>query len=95
MLTGKLGAALTVQTGLTIFEELQYITRQGEPGQRLVQLLPPEKSDLSFSSTYLEGEWIKQTCPAFIEFQLKENIESMWEILEHESQSTNNPDSSV
>ena len=95
MLTGKLGAALTVQTGLTIFEELRYIARQGEPGQRLVQLLPPEKSDLSFSGTYLEGEWIKQTCPAFIEFQLKENIESIWEILKHESHVTNNPDSSI
>lgn len=95
MLNGKLGAALTVQTGLTIFEELRYITRHGEPGQRLVKLLPAEKSDLSFSGTYLEGEWVKQTCPAFIEFQLKENIESMWEIVEHESQVTNNPDSSI
>ena len=95
MLNGELGAALTVHTGLTIFEELRYITRHGEPGQRLVKLLPAEKSDLSFSGTYLEGEWIKQTCPAFIEFQLKENVESMWEIVEHESQVTNNPDSSL
>lgn len=95
MLNGKLGAALTVQTGLTIFEELRYIARHGEPGQRLVKLLPAEKSDLSFSGTYLEGEWIKQTCPAFIEFQLKENIESLWESIAHESQVTNNPDSSI
>ena len=95
MLNGKLGGALTVQTGLTIFEELRYITRHGEPGQRLVKLLPAEKNDLSFSSTYLEGEWIKQTCPAFIEFQLKANIESMWEIIEDESQVPNNPDSSI
>ncbi|MDE0426286.1 MAG: single-stranded-DNA-specific exonuclease RecJ [Candidatus Poribacteria bacterium] len=95
MLNGKLGGALTVQTGLTIFEELRYITRHGEPGQRLVKLLPAEKNDLSFSGTYLEGEWIKQTCPAFIEFQLKANIESMWEIIEDESQVPNNPDSSI
>ena len=95
MFNGELGAALTVHTGLTIFEELGYITRHGEPGQRLIKLLPAEKSDLSFSGTYLEGEWIKQTCPAFLEFQLKENIESMWEIVEHESQVTNNPDSSL
>ena len=95
MLNGKLGGALTVQTGLTIFEELRYITRHGEPGQRLIKLLPAEKGDLSFSGTYLEGEWIKQTCPAFIEFQLKENIESMWESIAHESQVTNNPDSSL
>lgn len=95
MLNGQLGGALTVQTGLTIFEELRYITRHGESGQRLVKLLPAEKNDLSFSSTYLEGEWIKQTCPAFIEFQLKANIESMWESIAHESQGTNNPDSSI
>ena len=98
MLDGKLGTALTVQTGLTIFEELQYISRQGEPGRRLVKLLPAEKNEkngLSFSSTYLEGEWVKQTGPAFIEFQLQENIESMWEIIKHESQITHNPDSSV
>ncbi len=98
ILNGKLGAALAVQTGLTIFEELQYIARHGELGQRLVKFRPAEKNQknaLSFSSTYLEGEWIRQTGPAFIEFQLKENIESMWEIIEHESQITNNPDSSV
>ena len=79
MLKGQLGALPTLQTGLTIFEELQCITRDGEPGHRLVQLLPAEKSDLSHSPTYLRGEWIKQTSPSFIEFQLKENIESMWE----------------
>ena len=95
MLDGKLGAALTVQTGLTIFEELRHIARDGEPGQRLIKLLPTKKNGLSFSSTYLKGEWIKQTGPAFIEFQLKEDIESMWEILKDESQITNNPDSSV
>ena len=95
MLDGKLGAALTVQTGLTIFEELCHITRDGEPGQRLIKLLPAKKNGLSFSSTYLKGEWIKQTGPAFIEFQLKENIESMWEILKDESQITDNPDSSI
>ena len=98
MLDGKLGTALTVQTGLTIFEELHYIARQGAPGQRLVKLLPAEKNKkngLANSSTYLEGEWVKQTGPAFIEFQLQENIESMWEIIKHESQITHNPDSSV
>ena len=79
MLKGQLGTLPTLQTGLTIFEELQCITRDGEPGHRLVQLLPAEKSDLSHSPTYLRGEWIKQTSPSFIEFQLKENIESMWE----------------
>ena len=79
MLKGRLGALPALQTGLTIFEELQCIARHGEPGDRLVQLLPAEKSALAHSPTYLRGEWIKQTSPSFIEFQLKENIESMWE----------------
>ncbi|MYK18718.1 hypothetical protein F4055_11225, partial [Candidatus Poribacteria bacterium] len=95
MLNGKLGEALTVQTGLTIFEELRCIARHGEPGQRLVELRPVQKRGLSRSPTYLRGEWIKQTSPSFIEFQLKANIESMWEIIEDESQVTNNPDSSI
>ena len=95
ILDGRLGAALTIQTGLTIFEELQCITRHGEPGHRSVKLLPVQKSGLSHSPTYLTGQWIKQTSPAFIEFQLKENIESMWERIKNESQSTNKSDSSI
>ena len=95
MLDGRLGAALTVQTGLTIFEELQCIERHGEPGHRSVKLLPVQKSGLSHSPTYLTGQWIKQTSPSFIEFQLKENIESIWERIKNESQSTYKSDSSV
>ena len=92
MLNSRLGAALTIQTGLTIFEELQCIARHGEPGRRSVKLLPAQKSGLSHSPTYLTGQWIKQTSPSFIEFQLKENIESMWERIKNESQSTNKSD---
>ena len=95
MLNGTLGAPLTVETGLTIFEELEFIERYGESGHRLVKLRPAQKSDLSRSPTYLRGEWIKQTSPSFIEFQLKENIESMWECIEHECQIANQPDSSI
>ena len=95
MLDGTFGPGLTVQTGLVIFEELRCLARHGEPGQSLVKLLPVQKSGLSRSPTYLRGEWIKQTSPSFIEFQLKENIESMWGIIKHESQVTNNPDSSI
>ena len=99
MLKGQLGTLSTLQTGLTIFEELQCITRDGEPGHRRVQLLPAEKSDLSHSPTYLRGEWIKQTSPSFIEFQLKENIESMWERIllrqENECQIANQSDSNL
>ena len=95
MLDGRLGAALTVQTGLTIFEELQCIARHGEPGHRRIELIPAQKSGLSHSPTYLKGEWIKQTSSSFIEFQLKENIESMWERIENEPQIANKPDSSI
>lgn len=95
MLDGTLGATLTVETGLTIFEELEFIERYGESQHRLVKLCPAQKSDLSRSPTYLRGEWIKQTNPAFVDFQLKENIESMWERIEDECQIPDNPDSSI
>lgn len=95
MLDGRLGTALAVQTGLTIFEEMQCITRHGEPGHRSVKLLPVQKSGLSHSPTYLTGQWIKQTSPSFIEFQLKENLESMWERIKNESQSANKSDSNL
>ena len=99
VLNGGLGALPALQTGLTIFEELQCIARHGEPGHRLVQLLPAEKSNLSHSPTYLRGEWIKQTSPSFIEFQLKENIESMWERIllrqKNECQIANQSDSNL
>ena len=95
ILNGTLGAPATVETGLTIFEELEFIERYAESGHRLVKLRPAQKSDLSRSPTYLRGEWIKQTSPSFIEFQLKENIESMWERVENECQIANKPDSSL
>ena len=95
MLNGTLGAPSTVETGLAIFEELEFIERYGESGHRLVKLRPAQKSDLSRSPTYLRGEWIKKTSPSFIEFQLKENIESMWERVENECQIANTPDSNL
>ena len=95
ILKGGFGSLSTLQTGLTIFEELQFIERQGQPGNRLVKLLSGQKSDLSRSPTYLKGEWIKQTSPSFIEFQLKENIESMWERIENEYQILSEPNSSI
>jgi len=95
MLNGTLGAPLTVETGLAIFEELEFIERYGASGHRRVKLRPAQKSDLSRSPTYLRGEWIKKTSPSFIEFQLKENIESMWERVEHECQIANTTDSGI
>ena len=88
ILNGTLGVPATVETGLTIFEELGFIERSGEPGHRLVKLRPAEKTELSRSPTYLRGDLIKQTYPSFVEFQLKENIESMWERIENECQIT-------
>ena len=78
ILNGTLGAPATVKTGLTIFEELQLIRRHGEPSHRRIELLSTEKSSLSRSLTHVRGEWLKQMCPSFVEFQLKESIESMW-----------------
>ena len=95
ILKSGLGALSTLQTGLTIFEELQFIERNGKTGSRHVKLRPGQKRDLSRSPTYLRGEWIKQTSPSFIEFQLKENIESMWGRIENECQIANKPDSSL
>ena len=95
ILKGELGALSTLQTGLTIFEELQFIERHGQPGSKLVKLLSGQKSDLSRSATYLRGEWIKQTSPSFIEFQLRENIESMWGRIEHEYQILSEPNSNI
>lgn len=95
ILKGGFGTPSALHTGLSIFEELQFIERQGEPGSRLVKLLSGEKSDLSRSPTYLRGEWTKQTSPAFIEFQLKENIKSMWERIGHEYQILSEPNSSI
>ena len=93
ILNGTLGAPATVKTGLAIFEELQLIRRYGEPRHRRVQILSTEKSSLSRSLTYVKGEWIKRTYPSFVEFQLKENIESIWERIEDESQITDSSDS--
>ena len=95
ILKGGFGTPSALQTGLTIFEELRFIERQGQPGSRLVKLLSGEKSDLTRSPTYLRGEWTKQTSRAFIEFQLKENIKSMWERIGHEYQILSEPNSSI
>ena len=95
ILKGGFGSLSALQTGLTIFEELQFIERHGHSDSRLVKLLSGQKSDLSRSPTYLRGEWIKQTSPSFIEFQLKEKIESMWERIEHEYQILSEPNSSI
>lgn len=82
-------APVTLETGLAIFEELRFTERHGQPGNILVRLLPHQKRELSHSPTYLKGQWIKRTSPVFIDFQLKESIESMWERIENEHRNLN------
>ena len=95
ILNSGLGSLATLQTGLAVFEELAFIERHEQAGSQFVRLLPPQQNDLSRSRTYLRGELIKQSSPPFIQFQLKESIESMWERIEHEHQGLSQPDSSV
>lgn len=49
ILKGGFGSLAALQTGLTIFEELQFIERHGQPGSKLVKLLSGQKNDLSRS----------------------------------------------
>ena len=76
----KLGMAkLGVQTGLAIFEELQFLERN-ESG---VKVLPdPEKRGLDESKIHCGGEALKQGIADAQAFQLKQSIEQIWEGLE-------------
>ena len=73
----KLGIAkLGVETGLTIFEELQFLERN-ESG---VKVLPdPEKRGLDESEIYCGGEELKHGVAEVRAFQLKQPIEQIWE----------------
>ena len=65
-----------VETGLAIFEELQFLERNG----RGVKLLPdPEKRGLDESEIYCGGEELKQGIAETQAFQLKQPIEQIWE----------------
>lgn len=95
VLNGTLGATASVQTGLTIFEELRHIELNGGQGDVRVHLLPSEKRGLETSQTYLRGQWIKKTSPAFVTFQLLEDIKPIWERIAHECRSVNQPNSGL
>ena len=95
VLNGTLGATASVQTGLTIFEELRHIELNGGPGDVRVHLLPSERRGLETSQTYLRGQWIKETSPAFVAFQLQEDIKPIWERIAHECRSVNQPNSGL
>jgi hypothetical protein len=84
VLNGTLGDPTTVEIGLTIFEELHFVERYEKAGERRIKLLPTKPRKLSRSGTYLEGEWIKQTCQYFSEFQLQQDIKKIWERVKDE-----------
>ena len=73
----KLGIAkLGVETGLAIFEELQFLERN-ESG---VKVLPdPEKRGLDESEIHCGGEVLKHGVAEVQAFQLKQPIEQIWE----------------
>ena len=76
-LYSKLGMAkLGIETGLAIFEELQFLERN----ERGVKVLPdPEKRDLEESKIHCSGEELKHGIAAAQVFQLKQPIEQIWE----------------
>ena len=95
ILKSGLGTLSRLQTTLAIFEEMRLIGRQGEPGSERITLLASQNSEISQSQTYLRGAWIRQTGRSFIELQIKESIESMWERIENEHKILNQPNSNV
>ena len=76
----KLGMAkLGVETGLAIFQELQFLERN----ERGVKVLPnPEKRDLDESKIHCGGEKLKLEIAEVQGFQLKQQIEQIWEGLQ-------------
>ncbi len=69
---------LGVETGLAIFEELQFLERN-ETG---VKLLPdPDKRGLDESEIHCSGEDLKQGMAEVQAFQLKHPIEQIWETI--------------
>ncbi len=69
-------AKLGVETGLAIFEELQFLDRN----ERGVKVLPdPEKRDLGESKIHCSGEALRQGIADAQALQLKQPIEQIWE----------------
>lgn len=95
LLNGTLGTTASVQTGLTIFEELQLFELNGEPENARIHLLPSKQRGLETSPTYLKGKWIRETSAAFVEFQLQEDIKPIWERIAHECRNVNQPNSGL
>ena len=83
----------SIETGLTIFEELVLLERRTESGRHYVKLLLNRKSNLDRSKTFLKCEWLKQASQDFLKFQLQENIQQIWERIKDECGIPNSKDS--
>ena len=68
-------AKLGIETGLTIFDELQLLERNGES----IKLLPPTGKKLGESEIYRSGEKLKKETADFGDFQFEHSIEQIWE----------------
>ena len=88
---------LAVANGLSIMAELQLLAQHSGIPEHEIQLLPPpsKKRQLHESETYLNGEQIKQESRLFSHFQLKQNIEQIWERVSYECRIPNKPDSNL
>ncbi|MCZ6676218.1 MAG: single-stranded-DNA-specific exonuclease RecJ [Candidatus Poribacteria bacterium] len=77
---------LAIRNGLSILQELQLISQHVDAATHEIQLLPPppKKRQLQESETYLNGEQIKLESQLFSDFQLKQNIEQIWERVSYE-----------
>ena len=73
-----------INTGLSIFQELDFIERKTESDRHFVKLLPAEKKQLERSKTYLKCDWLKQNNREFLNFQLQENCQQIWERIKDE-----------
>lgn len=83
----------SIKTALNIFEELEFIQIIGELCDRRIILRASNQTMLTCSGTYLKGEWIKQTCQYFSEFQLQQDIKKIWERIKNECGISNTSDS--
>ena len=73
-----------IETGLTIFEELAFLERNGNSEQPAVKLSPTGRSELDRSSTFLRCQWLRQTGQDFLNFQLHETNRKIWERIKDE-----------
>ena len=67
---------LGIETGLTIFEELGFLERDGKG--IITLFLSPMQRELEESGTYCGGEELKEETADFRTFQLEYSIEKIW-----------------